>query len=105
MARVNLEEAFKKAGWTEITRLKEERTCHCGGEIAMFWGTVLKEEGFRPVHHQLFGPDPKPREKIKETVGHGPVCEECGLLYSPYIFRAKSEDKKNGGYHKDGMPD
>lgn len=79
---------FKDAGWEDITRLKMVGVCRCGGDIVMIWGTVLEEvDSSIPVHHQLFGPNPKPREKVKKTVGHGPVCEKCGLLYSAFFFK------------------
>ncbi len=71
---IRLEESFKAAGWKEITRTKKG-TCQCGGDIVMFWGTVSVP----------YGPSPKRR---RETRSHGPVCEKCGIMYSPFVIKS-----------------
>jgi len=110
MTKENLEENFKAAGWKEITCLKQGVCRCCGGDIVMFWGIVFVEEGSHvPVHHQLFGPDPKPWEKVKKIVSHGPVCEGCGLLYSPFFLKNEKDSGTNSSkqvrFYRDGLPD
>ncbi len=76
------ERAIKAGGWREVRRIKQGTCGQCGGDIVMLWGTVVTGPGGKPM---LLG---ALRTKEEKTVNHGPVCEKCGILYSPFVVKS-----------------
>ena len=57
--------------------------CYCGGNVIIIWGTVLRN---LQQDSQPYSPSPK-KEKMTQSIG--PVCEECGTLYSPFFWQER----------------
>lgn len=76
-----LEKNIKDSGVEDLTRTEKGSCPYCGAQIVTFWGIKL----VRPVT-AVYGPPSRATQQ--EVVNVGPVCEGCGLMYSPFHFKS-----------------